>query len=250
MAAVDAAVERGRGDRRHRRGQGRSGRRGRRRRRRSPAYGAVRRRGARAPPATGRSASTPGGPRSGAPSARPGADLLNDAWQGFDPASPWSPPSSAPAWSAPRRRPAAAHRPAPGRLRRRRRRRRRHGDRRSPSGRSPPAYGGTGSSSTPAHDFGKNTYHSLEVTRRLDELVATGWPVLVSVSNKDFVGETLDVDKDDRLEATLADDGGQRVAGRAGVPRAPGARRPGDVLDTVGAHPRHPAAGRRPPRAA
>ena len=39
------------------------------------------------------------------------------------------------------------------------------------------------------HDFGKNTYHSLEVTRRLGELVATGWPVLVSVSNKDFVGK-------------------------------------------------------------
>jgi dihydropteroate synthase len=56
----------------------------------------------------------------------------------------------------------------------------------------------------PAHDFGKNTYHSLEVTRRLDELVATGWPVLVAVSNKKFLGETLDVDKDSRLEASLA----------------------------------------------
>ena len=55
-----------------------------------------------------------------------------------------------------------------------------------------------------AHDFGKNTYHSLEVTRRLDELVATGWPVLVAVSNKKFLGEVLDVDKDNRLEATLA----------------------------------------------
>ena len=33
------------------------------------------------------------------------------------------------------------------------------------------------------------------MTRRLDELVATGWPVLVSLSNKDFVGETLDVDR-------------------------------------------------------
>ncbi|GAA3042575.1 dihydropteroate synthase [Streptosporangium longisporum] len=43
----------------------------------------------------------------------------------------------------------------------------------------------------PAHDFGKNTRHSLEVGRRLDEMVATGWPVLVAVSNKDFVGETL-----------------------------------------------------------
>ena len=45
----------------------------------------------------------------------------------------------------------------------------------------------------PAHDFGKNTWHSLELTRRLDEMVATGWPVLVSLSNKDFVGETLDL---------------------------------------------------------
>jgi dihydropteroate synthase len=43
----------------------------------------------------------------------------------------------------------------------------------------------------PAHDFGKNTRHSLEISRRLDELVGTGWPVLVAVSNKDFVGETL-----------------------------------------------------------
>lgn len=55
-----------------------------------------------------------------------------------------------------------------------------------------------------AHDFGKNTYHSLELTRRLDELVAAGWPVLVAVSNKKFLGEVLDVDKDNRLEATLA----------------------------------------------
>jgi dihydropteroate synthase len=56
----------------------------------------------------------------------------------------------------------------------------------------------------PGHDFGKNTRHSLEVTRRLGELVATGWPVLVSLSNKDFVGETLDVPVDGRLTGTLA----------------------------------------------
>ncbi|MGW4465545.1 dihydropteroate synthase [Micromonospora sp. NBC_01796] len=56
----------------------------------------------------------------------------------------------------------------------------------------------------PAHDFGKNTRHSLEITRRLDELTATGWPVLVALSNKDFVGETLDVPVDERLEGTLA----------------------------------------------
>jgi dihydropteroate synthase len=56
----------------------------------------------------------------------------------------------------------------------------------------------------PAHDFGKNTWHSLEVTRRLEEMVATGWPVLVSLSNKDFVGETLDASLDERLTGTLA----------------------------------------------
>ncbi|MGC9669484.1 dihydropteroate synthase [Planosporangium sp. 12N6] len=56
----------------------------------------------------------------------------------------------------------------------------------------------------PAHDFGKNTWHSLEVTRRLDEMVATSWPVLVSLSNKDFVGETLDVPVGERLTGTLA----------------------------------------------
>jgi dihydropteroate synthase len=56
----------------------------------------------------------------------------------------------------------------------------------------------------PGHDFGKNTWHSLEVTRRLSELVDTGWPVLVSLSNKDFVGETLDLPLPERLIGTLA----------------------------------------------
>lgn len=56
----------------------------------------------------------------------------------------------------------------------------------------------------PAHDFGKNTFHSLELTRRLGEMVGTGWPVLVSLSNKDFVGESLDLPVGERLTGTLA----------------------------------------------
>ncbi|WIX84134.1 dihydropteroate synthase [Amycolatopsis carbonis] len=56
----------------------------------------------------------------------------------------------------------------------------------------------------PAHDFGKNTWHSLEITRRLGELAAVGRPVLVSLSNKDFVGETLDLPVGERLTGTLA----------------------------------------------
>ena len=55
-----------------------------------------------------------------------------------------------------------------------------------------------------AHDFGKNTWHSLEVTRRLAEMTETGWPVLVSLSNKDFVGETLNLPPEQRLPGTLA----------------------------------------------
>jgi dihydropteroate synthase len=56
----------------------------------------------------------------------------------------------------------------------------------------------------PAHDFGKNTWHSLEVTRRLGEMTATGWPVLLSASRKDFVGEAVGADIEDRLPGTLA----------------------------------------------
>jgi dihydropteroate synthase len=56
----------------------------------------------------------------------------------------------------------------------------------------------------PAHDFGKNTWQSLEITARLSELTATGWPVLLSASHKDFVGETLGAGVDDRLAGTLA----------------------------------------------
>jgi dihydropteroate synthase len=56
----------------------------------------------------------------------------------------------------------------------------------------------------PAHDFGKNSWHSLEISRRLDEMTATGWPVLIAASRKDFVGEALGVSVEDRLAGTLA----------------------------------------------
>ncbi|MEJ5997114.1 dihydropteroate synthase [Corynebacterium sp. H130] len=56
----------------------------------------------------------------------------------------------------------------------------------------------------PTHDFGKNTFHGLELLRRVDELVATGWPVLMALSNKDFVGETVGRDVAERVPGTLA----------------------------------------------
>ncbi|MGI8709037.1 MAG: dihydropteroate synthase [Actinomycetota bacterium] len=56
----------------------------------------------------------------------------------------------------------------------------------------------------PGLDFGKNTYQSLELMRRLDELVGPAGPVLVAPSRKDVVGETLDLPPPDRLSGTLA----------------------------------------------
>jgi dihydropteroate synthase len=56
----------------------------------------------------------------------------------------------------------------------------------------------------PTHDFGKNTFHGLALLRHVDDLVNTGWPVLMALSNKDFVGETLGVGLTERLEGTLA----------------------------------------------
>ncbi|MGH2757226.1 MAG: dihydropteroate synthase [Actinomycetota bacterium] len=56
----------------------------------------------------------------------------------------------------------------------------------------------------PGLDFGKNTFHSLELMRRLDELTAAPYPVLIAPSRKDVVGETLDLPLKERLEGSLA----------------------------------------------
>lgn len=56
----------------------------------------------------------------------------------------------------------------------------------------------------PTHDFGKNTWHSLALVRRTADVVALGHPVLMALSRKDFVGETLDLPVAERLEGTLA----------------------------------------------
>lgn len=56
----------------------------------------------------------------------------------------------------------------------------------------------------PTHDFGKNTYHGLELLRHIDTIVNTGWPVLMALSNKDFIGETLNRPLKERVPGTLA----------------------------------------------
>jgi dihydropteroate synthase len=56
----------------------------------------------------------------------------------------------------------------------------------------------------PGHDLNKNTRHTLELTRRLREIAFIGYPTLAAVSNKDFVGETLDRPQGERLPGSLA----------------------------------------------
>jgi dihydropteroate synthase len=93
----------------------------------------------------------------------------------------------------------------------------------------------------PTHDFGKNTWHGLELLRRTDELVASGWPVLMALSNKDFVGETLDAGLHDREDGTLAATAVAALAG-ARVFRAHQVRRTRHVLEMVAS-----ITGTRPP---
>ncbi|MFI5934397.1 dihydropteroate synthase [Actinoplanes sp. NPDC051494] len=56
----------------------------------------------------------------------------------------------------------------------------------------------------PGPDLNKNTRHTLDITRRLPEIADIGHPLLAAVSNKDFIGETLDAGQGERLSGTLA----------------------------------------------
>ena len=56
----------------------------------------------------------------------------------------------------------------------------------------------------PGVGFGKTVEQNLEVLDRLSELSALGFPILVGPSRKSFIGFTLDVPPDQRLEGTAA----------------------------------------------
>jgi dihydropteroate synthase len=57
----------------------------------------------------------------------------------------------------------------------------------------------------PGIGFGKTVEHNLEVLRRLGELVATGYPLVVGTSRKAFLGRlTGDAPVGDRVEASVA----------------------------------------------
>lgn len=56
----------------------------------------------------------------------------------------------------------------------------------------------------PGHDLNKNTLQTLEITRHLDDIAAIGYPLLVALSNKDFIGESLGRERHERVAGSLA----------------------------------------------
>jgi len=56
----------------------------------------------------------------------------------------------------------------------------------------------------PGIGFGKTVTHNLELINRLDEIRALGYPVLLGPSRKSFIGYTLDLPADQRMEGTAA----------------------------------------------
>lgn len=56
----------------------------------------------------------------------------------------------------------------------------------------------------PGIGFAKTPDQSMQLLAGLDELVSTGWPVVVGTSRKSFIGATLGVPEDQRVEGTAA----------------------------------------------
>lgn len=56
----------------------------------------------------------------------------------------------------------------------------------------------------PGIGFAKSPSQSLELLAGLGDLVGTGWPVVIGTSRKSFIGATLGVPEDQRLEGTAA----------------------------------------------
>ena len=56
----------------------------------------------------------------------------------------------------------------------------------------------------PGIGFGKTVEHNLEILKRQREIASLGYPVLIGVSRKSFIGNILDLPVDDRLEGSLA----------------------------------------------
>ncbi|MGH3897671.1 MAG: dihydropteroate synthase [Pseudonocardiaceae bacterium] len=97
----------------------------------------------------------------------------------------------------------------------------------------------------PTRDIGPDTWPGLELLRRSNDLVATGWPVLMALSSKalsnEDVGETMDAGVDDRVDGVMA---ATAIAAWAGIRvlRVHQVRQTRRVLEMVAS-----IAGTRPP---
>jgi dihydropteroate synthase len=65
----------------------------------------------------------------------------------------------------------------------------------------------------PGIGFAKTAEQSLEVLARLQALSALGRPLVVGVSRKSFIGQTLDKPADQRLEGSLAAEAAATLGG-------------------------------------
>jgi len=83
-------------------------------------------------------------------------------------------------------------------------------------------------------DLGKDAYQSLELLRATRRLAGLGWPVLLSASNKTFLGKLFGLEVDQRAEVTLAAHCVGVVLG-ASILRAHDVRAARRVCDTLGA---------------
>ena len=78
----------------------------------------------------------------------------------------------------------------------------------------------------PGIGFGKTVSQNLELLNRLDEIRALGYPLLLGVSRKSFIGYTLNLPPDQRAEGTAA-------AAAVGIIRGADIIRVHDVLINV-----------------
>lgn len=77
----------------------------------------------------------------------------------------------------------------------------------------------------PGHDLNKNTRHTLDLTAGFQAIAELGYPALAAVSNKDFIGETLDLPKSERMlgsmvAATMCAMGGARILRMHNIPES------------------------------
>jgi dihydropteroate synthase len=56
----------------------------------------------------------------------------------------------------------------------------------------------------PGIGFGKTVEHNYEIIKKLEDLKSLDLPILIGTSRKSFIGKTLGLDVDERLEGTLA----------------------------------------------